>query len=87
MSADWPRFSLEDDAAIARIPASLRDDSRNRMKCVGDRCAALGGEIGKRTACTIYALRPDVCRACLPGDPECLMARARHHLPPLDAAA
>ena len=79
-SAEWPRFSLEDDAALDRIPPALVDDGLARMRCVGDRCAALSGEIGVATACTIYANRPDVCRACLPGDDACLMARRRFGL-------
>ena len=79
-SAEWPRFSLEDDAALDRIPPALVDDSLARMRCVGDRCSALAGEIGVATACTIYADRPDVCRACLPGDDACLMARRRFGL-------
>lgn len=74
-SADWPRFSLEDDAALALIPADLRDDARGAMRCEGARCAALRGEIGLATACTIYAVRPEVCRACEPGDAACRLAR------------
>ncbi|MEN3382007.1 MAG: uncharacterized protein V7608_2051 [Hyphomicrobiales bacterium] len=77
-SADWPRFSLEGEEALARIPQSLIDDSQGRMRCEGDRCAALTGKVGVATACSIYAVRPDVCRACQPGDPECNIARARH---------
>ena len=50
------------------------------MRCEGDRCSALLGEIGVATACVIYADRPDVCRACLPGDDSCLMARHRFGL-------
>jgi uncharacterized protein len=76
-SAEWPRLSLESDAHIARIPRELIDDDEHGMRCTGERCAALLGVVGKATACAIYALRPDVCRACLPGDPECLQAR-RH---------
>jgi Fe-S-cluster containining protein len=79
-SAEWPRFSLEDDAALARIPAALVDEERGRMRCDGDRCTALDGDIGVRTACAIYPVRPDVCRACLPGDDACLMARAHFNL-------
>lgn len=74
--ADWPRFTLEDDAAIARIPAKFA--AKSGMRCVGNRCSALRGEIGKSTACSIYDVRPDVCRACEPGDEECNMAR-RHY--------
>jgi Fe-S-cluster containining protein len=77
-SADWPRFSLESDEALALIPAALVDDSQGKMRCEGDRCTALTGKVGVATACSIYAVRPDVCRACQPGDPECNIARARH---------
>jgi Fe-S-cluster containining protein len=55
------------------------------MRWAGDRCAALTGEIGKSTACAIYDIRPDVCRACQPGDAECNMARRRHGLPEIAA--
>ena len=50
------------------------------MRCNGDRCTALVGEVGVATACSIYAVRPDVCKACLPGDDACLMARRRFNL-------
>jgi hypothetical protein len=80
-SREWPRFTTEDDAALDRIPIAFVDDSLGRMRCVGDRCAALAGEVGVATACTIYAVRPEVCRTCQPGDEECLMARARFGLP------
>jgi uncharacterized protein len=77
-SADWPRFSLESEEALARIPQALIDDSQGKMRCEGDRCAALSGKVGVATACSIYAVRPDVCRECQPGDPECNIARARY---------
>jgi uncharacterized protein len=79
-SADWPRFSLEDDAALDRIPRTFIDDSLCRMRCEGDRCAALVGEVGIATSCAIYTVRPDVCRACVPGDDACEMARRRFGL-------
>jgi uncharacterized protein len=31
-------------------------------------------------------VRPEVCRTCMPGDPECTVARRRHGLPALGAA-
>jgi len=74
-SSEWPRFSTEDEEALARIPAQYVDDGLGRMRCDGDRCSALVGDVGIATACTIYAIRPDVCRACEPGDDACLMAR------------
>ena len=76
-SADWPRFSLETDELLDRIPRELVAEDEHGMRCSGARCAALVGIVGRSTACAIYPLRPDVCRACLPGDPECLEAR-RH---------
>lgn len=79
-SRDWPRFSLEDDAALARIPARFVDDAAGRMRCDGDRCSALTGTVGQKTACQVYDVRPDVCHACQPGDEACLIARAHYGL-------
>jgi Fe-S-cluster containining protein len=76
-SADWPRFSLETEELLVRIPRELVAEDEHGMRCSGARCAALVGVVGRSTSCAIYPLRPDVCRACLPGDPECLEAR-RH---------
>jgi len=50
-------------------------------------CTALVGEVGIATSCAIYAVRPEVCRACEPGDEACRMARRRFNLPPLLTAA
>ncbi|WP_245524360.1 YkgJ family cysteine cluster protein [Methylobacterium nonmethylotrophicum] len=80
-SAEWPRFSTEDDADIARIPEDYVDDPAGRMRCEGDRCSALAGRVGEAVSCRVYAVRPEVCRACEPGDPECLIARRHHGLP------
>ena len=82
-----PRFTVEDDDEIALIPAYLLDETGTGMRCDGDRCVALAGEIGVATGCTIYEERPAVCRECQPGDEECLMARRRHGLPPLEIPA
>jgi len=82
-SAEWPRFSLETDEALALIPPAFVDDAHGRMRCEGDRCSALSGKVGVAVACTVYAARPQVCRVCLPGDDECVMARARFGLPVL----
>ena len=84
-SANWPRFTLEDDAALDLIPADFVNARQSGMKCEGDRCSALTGKIGEHTACGIYDIRPDVCRACQPGDPECAMARRKFGLPVLPA--
>jgi len=77
-SAAWPRFSLESEAALSRIPAAYADHDNGRMRCIGERCAALKGKVGVAATCVIYDARPIVCRDCLPGDEACLTAR-RHH--------
>ena len=92
-SREWPRFSLEDDAALERIPRAFVDDGQAKMRCVGDRfsqrrvgwrqTAALLGEVGLSTSCAVYAVRPDVCRDCRPRDDACEMARRHFHLPPI----
>jgi len=82
-SREWPRFSTETDAQLDRIPPELIDEGDGRMRCNGDRCAALRGEIGAATACAIYAVRPEVCRACVPGDDACTMSRVHFGLAPI----
>jgi uncharacterized protein len=82
-SANWPRFTTEDDAALDLIPARYINERQSGMRCDGDRCSALRGDVGVTTSCAIYAVRPEVCRTCLPGDAECNMARRRHGLSPL----
>jgi uncharacterized protein len=86
-SANWPRFSTEEDSALDLIPPELVNAAQSGMRCDGDRCAALNGRIGIATSCAIHAVRPEVCRTCMPGDVECGMARARHGLPRLSATA
>lgn len=79
-SSEWPRFSLETDEELDAIPEALVAADLSGMKFEGERCCALKGELGKHVACTIYAVRPIVCRDCMPGDPECLIARAARGL-------
>jgi Fe-S-cluster containining protein len=82
-SANWPRFTTEEDDALDLIPAALVNDRMSGMRCDGDRCSALNGQIGVTTSCRIYMIRPEVCRICQPGDAECVMARRRFGLAPL----
>ena len=82
-SKEWPRFSLETDAELERIPEALVKDNLSGMRCEGERCMALKGKIGEWTACTIYDVRPRVCRACQPGDEACSIARATHEMLPV----
>jgi Fe-S-cluster containining protein len=80
-SANWPRFTMESDEALESIPAKFVNERLSGMRCEGDRCSALQGDIGTATACGIYAARPEVCRTCMPGDDECAMARRKFGLP------
>ena len=82
-SQNWPRFTIEDDSALDLIPEKFVNERLSGMRCDGDRCSALSGKVGVSTSCTIYAVRPEVCRTCMPGDVECAMARKRHGLPVL----
>jgi hypothetical protein len=85
-SAEWPRFSLESDADLEQIPPAYVDIGEGRMRCSGNRCSALEGEVGIATGCAVYAARPDVCKACLPRDDACRMARSHFGLPALEGA-
>ncbi|MDO9416396.1 YkgJ family cysteine cluster protein [Pararhizobium sp.] len=74
-SSEWPRFSLETDEELALIPLEYVAADESGMRCEDNRCSALDGKIGTFTACKIHPVRPQVCRTCMPGDVECLMAR------------
>jgi Fe-S-cluster containining protein len=80
-SQNWPRFTMESDEALELIPPAFVNARQSGMRCEGDRCAALQGKIGEATACGIYAVRPEVCRTCMPGDAECAMARRKFGMP------
>ncbi len=76
-----------------RVPDGLADrltDALCRLRGTDHarpRCAALGGRVGERVACGIYEWRPSPCREFEAGSDACAMARRRHGLAPLDAAA
>ncbi len=68
--------------ALARQPELLkRFTVRNRrgelhMKLdLEGRCVALEGRLGKRVGCSLYSVRPEVCRRVQAGSDECLRAR------------
>jgi len=63
------------------IANDLIDFERGRMRCHGNRCAALAGEVGSRAQCSVYENRPLVCREFQPGSEDCIMARRRFDLP------
>ncbi len=75
-SEEWPRFTMESDEALNMVPAQFVAADLRGMRCEGTRCSALSGKVGENTSCLVYEVRPDVCRACSPGDDECLTARA-----------
>ncbi len=86
-SSEWPRFSLETDADLMLLPEHLVSASLGGMRCDGNRCCALLGEIATWTSCSIYDRRPLVCRDCQPGDDACSIARTSVGLPVLPARA
>jgi hypothetical protein len=75
---------VETEADILAIPAAFA--SERGMRCEGNRCSALDGDVGVQTSCTIYAVRPEVCRSCQPGDAECNIARKKFGLAALVGA-
>lgn len=79
-SSEWPRFTMESDEALDMIPLQFVSADQRGMRCEDERCSALSGRVGVGTACLVYEVRPDVCRACLPGDYACKTARAAHGL-------
>lgn len=75
-SSDWPRFTTEADEALDSLPLEYVAADQRGMRCDGDRCSALSGRVGTSTLCLVYESRPDVCRACVPGDYACRIARS-----------
>lgn len=82
-SFDWPELGEDPDGE--NIPPEMIDCEHGRMRCDGDRCCALEGEIGVVVRCTIYANRPAVCREFEPTERiyDCNRVREWHGLPPL----
>jgi hypothetical protein len=46
-------------------------ENRAYLRMTNGHCAALAAEKGRRLRCTIYDLRPDVCRDLARGSPQC----------------
>jgi hypothetical protein len=65
---------------------SKSDPLRERLgwSLLHSRCAALVGDVGISTACAVYTVRPDVCRAFSPRwlQSASVAVRARRRLPP-----
>ncbi|MFN3586727.1 MAG: YkgJ family cysteine cluster protein [Moraxellaceae bacterium] len=81
-----------DDAEGGTVPAHLTNQRSPTLRCMKGtdssrpRCIALEGDVGGHVSCGIYASRPSPCREVMPGDEQCLRARAAHGLPPLTPA-
>lgn len=75
-SWEWPTFIGERDGED--VPEYLTENGR--MRCDGDRCAALMGAIGVETHCRVYDVRPLVCREFTAGSQACHMVRAHFGL-------
>jgi len=73
-----------DDTPGGHIPVALTERLNAHLRCMqgtsssSPRCVALAGDVGRSVGCTIYAQRPQPCRDVMPGDPQCLKARAAH---------
>lgn len=73
-----------EDVLMERVKLLVRLARKNgqgqwHLKLTPDgRCVALDGEVGQAVGCTIYELRPDVCRRVEAGSAECLDARREH---------
>ena len=76
-----------DDAPGGIVPAALTLPVGDGVhRCMAGtavrpvRCVALEGVVGEQVGCTIYAQRSSTCRSVMPGDAQCLKARAAHGL-------
>ena len=81
--AELAAFTTEDDAALDLIPENSSTSGCRECAATATAARRCPGKVGEATACLIYAVRPEVCRTCMPGDVECAMARKRHGLPVL----
>jgi len=76
-----------DDAPGGTVPAGLTEPVGDGVhRCmIGTaarpvRCVALQGTVGQQVGCSIYEQRSSTCRSVMPGDEQCLKARAAHGL-------
>ena len=78
-SDSWPAFIGDGDGE--GIADELIDFNHGRMRCHGNRCSALAGEVGGQAQCSVYPNRPLVCREFQPRSDDCVMVRRRFGLP------
>ena len=73
-----------DDVSPGGVPVELTRPVGALHRCMAGtearpaRCVALEGEVGRQVSCGIYARRSSTCRSVMPGDEQCLKARAAH---------
>jgi len=70
----WPVLR-RDRSDAGGIPPELVREDLPLLRTVGNRCAALVGEIGSSVRCGIYGARPMACRKFEPGGVLCREAR------------
>lgn len=78
----WVEVTVED--AVRLDQTTLLDSGdiepfAMRVKPDGS-CVALKGTIGKDASCSLYALRPNICRRVQRGSPLCLYALGWHRI-------
>ncbi|WP_114860601.1 YkgJ family cysteine cluster protein [Azospirillum brasilense] len=72
-SWEWPTFIGDWDGD--GIMEHLKEDGR--MRCNGNRCAALMGTLGESVFCSVYEHRPLVCREFTAGSDACHTVRSQ----------
>ncbi|MGY0778093.1 YkgJ family cysteine cluster protein [Azospirillum argentinense] len=72
-SWEWPTFIGDWDGE--EIMEHLKEDGR--MRCNGNRCAALMGTLGESVFCSVYEHRPLVCREFTAGSDACHTVRSQ----------
>ena len=78
----WVEVTERDAKRITSSLLQLGDIEEYAMRQTlgNSRCAALVGEIGKATHCSIYSVRPAICRQVTRGGPICLYMLGYHRV-------
>jgi Fe-S-cluster containining protein len=84
-----PRDRLRKKPELLAKLTFTNDKGEVHMRLVGvnQRCCALTGRLGESVSCSIYDLRPAVCRRVEPGDDECRKARVERGIDPAPTPA
>jgi Fe-S-cluster containining protein len=78
------RDAIRKNAELMKKLTFVNDKGEIHMRLVGvnQRCCALEGRIGRAVSCSIYELRPAVCRRVKPGDEWCVKVRVERGIDP-----